>query len=224
MNKQIQNLKEEWTQREKTFGNHKRAVLFKRFPNWLNNSIHNRHMKFILKNIPNNCKSVLDVGAGYGRISQELKSIYPNTTFNGIELCKEFSVNYNKKIGPCFNGTVQDFHSDKKYDVIIIVTLLMYLNSVDRELTIKKLYSNLETGGTIICIEPAIEFINLWKKVTYKENASPTGGKVKYFKKIELQNLFLYPVYISKSINLVPFTKSTALHHAVVIKKPQVIT
>jgi len=223
MNNRINQLKKEWDDREKRLGQTKRAVLFKRFPAWLNNHIHKQHVRFVVQNIPQHANQLLDVGCGYGRISKEIKHHHPLLSFTGIELCTEFAAAYEREIGPCFNGAIQDFQPNKHYDVIIIVTLLMYLDGEEHQAIINKLWSILAPGGMMICIEPAIEFLNLWRRLTRTQFASPTGGSVYHFTQPELQGLFTQfddaELKNSMSVHLLPFLRSTILHHGVAVSK-----
>ena len=68
MKKRTDDLKKAWDEHQEILGLTKRAVLFKRFPDWLNESIHRRHVRFVLNNCPEVTKSILDVGCGYVRI------------------------------------------------------------------------------------------------------------------------------------------------------------
>jgi hypothetical protein len=52
MSQRIQHLKTEWEDRGHRLGLTQRAVLFKRFPRWLNDFIHRQHVRFVLQHIP----------------------------------------------------------------------------------------------------------------------------------------------------------------------------
>lgn len=45
MTERTDQLKKEWGERSERLGFTQRAVLFKRFPGWLNDSIHRRHVQ-----------------------------------------------------------------------------------------------------------------------------------------------------------------------------------
>lgn len=221
MNNSIKILQDAWNSRERKLGNTKRAVLFKRFPALLNNYIHKRHISFIKNNLPDYPNKLLDAGCGFGRVSSEIKKIYPNTKFHGVELCSNFAKHYNENLGPCYNGAIQDFKCNDKFDVILIVTLLMYLDQFERVDVLDKLWEYLSPGGVIISIEPAIEILNLWRRLTGKVNASPTGGEVYYFNKDELLDLFtsFSDAHVNDTMSLSLITRKAALHHGVVITK-----
>jgi SAM-dependent methyltransferase len=216
-------LKSEWDDRARRLGPTKRSVLFKRLPGFLNESIHRRHVGFLLKHIPPTAQNVLDVGCGYGRLSMEIKLARPQVSLYGVELSSEFSEVYNQEIGPCFNGPVEQFQAENTFDAIVLVTILMYLTPEDQTKIISQIWSYLNPGGTVICIEPAVEIVRLWRRITGKTSANPTGGTVNTYTSDELWNLFstLDGVELlgRTSINMIPGIASTALHHGLAVIK-----
>jgi SAM-dependent methyltransferase len=223
MTQRTDQLKEEWEQRSNQLGSTQRAVLFKRFPGWLNQSIHRRHIRFVDNNCPAGAHNVLDVGCGYGRISLELADRRPNLSFQGVDLCTEFADNYEQHVGPCFNGPIQEFRTDDHFDVILIITTLMYLTDEERQEVLHRLWSALNPGGRILCIEPASELFLLWRRLTGKESASPTGGTVQHFLRNQLVDSLVAlegaRITDTRSITLLPFVSSTAVHHCVAVEK-----
>lgn len=223
MSQRIDQLRQAWDERERRMGLTKRAVLFKRFPGWLNESIHRRHVQFVLRNLSRDTRSLLDVGCGYGRMSMEIKRRYPNIVFQGVDLCAEFAAAYEQEIGRCFEGPIQNFESDNSYDVIIIVTTLMYLDLEEHRPILTRLWSNLNAGGCLLCIEPAVDFLAWWRKLTGKASGSPTGGAVYYFNKAELTALVCSldgsVLLASSSIGMIPLLPVPVLHHAIAVRK-----
>lgn len=223
MTQRINELRRAWDEREQRLGGTKRAVLFKRFPNWLNESIHRRHMGFIVRHLPVEPTSFLDVGCGYGRISRELKPLLPAARFQGIDLCAGFAQQYRTHVGPCFTGSVDDFQTNSKYDVILVVTLLMYVDLQDQASTLERLWAHLVPGGCLICIEPAIEILTTFRRLTGKRAAAPTGGDVYHFRRDELHGLAeRLPganIAAAGSVRLIPFLSVTALHHCLAVNR-----
>lgn len=219
----IQRLKEEWEDRERQYGSTKRAVLLKRLPFWVNQYIHARHMQFIKSAIPENAKSVLDIGCGYGRVSGELKRYKPGLSFTGVEVCTGFAASYERDIGTCFCGAVEDFSSTEAFDFVILVTLLMYVRECDLPETMEKIWSFVAPGGALVCIEPAVELLNLWRRLASSGSASPTGGDVLHFRKNEMRSLFSSlpnaTIVKSMSVSIVPFVSATTVHHGLVVRK-----
>ena len=225
MNERTDELKREWEARSDQLGSTERAVLSKRFPGWLNHSIHRRHISFILDNCPGKLQSVLDVGCGYGRISSELAVRFPDARFRGVDLCTRFSAEYERTVGPCFNGPIQEFTTDERFDLILVVTTLMYLTSEERTEVLEQLWSLLAPGGRLICIEPASEMFQLWRRLTGKESASPTAGTVQHFLlhqlEGELAHLERSVVREKRSVTILPYVVSTAVHHGICLEKKE---
>lgn len=224
MSERTEQLKREWDRRSERLGSTQRAVLFKRFPDWLNQSIHRRHVRFVMENCPSRMSRVLDVGCGYGRLSFEVARRFPEARFQGVDLSTEFARHYEQHVGPCFNGAIQEFRSDDGYDLVLIVTTLMYLSTEEHAETLERLWCSLAPGGRILCIEPASELFILWRRLTGKTSASPTGGTVEHFLRQQLVEIFAHldgsRVVGARSVNLLPHIGATAVHHCVAIEKP----
>ena len=223
MQSRVQRMKQAWDERERQIGLTKRAVLFKRFPTVVNELIHRRHLRFVLQNIPDNAEQLLDVGCGYGRISREIKNRAPAISLQGVDLCTEFAIAYEKQIGPCFSGPIQEFSTNSRFDAIIVVTCLMYLDVDEHRPTLQRLWTMLNPRGCLICIEPAIEVLHLWRRVTGRAHASPTGGSVCHFRLSDLSQLCTdlpqSSLQATASVNLIPYLAVSALHHGVAVKK-----
>jgi len=219
----VNTLKSAWNARHSKYGATKRAVLLKRLPAWTNYYIHARHMRFIKSALTSQMISVLDIGCGYGRISRELKKFRPTLKFQGVELCGSFAQQFRKELGPCYDGPINEFNSDHEFDLVIIVTLLMYIQKDELDPIIKKIWRLLAPGGTLICIEPASELFHLWRSFGTNHQASPTGGQILYFDKSELADLFQNlpgaKLINTTSISLIPFAPATAIHHGISVRK-----
>lgn len=223
MSDRIDELRQAWNERSERLGLTKRAVLFKRFPGWLNESIHRRHVKFVLDHCSPSARKILDVGCGYGRISREIAAHRPGLSFQGVDLCTEFAKEYAREVGPCFDGPIQDFHSDERFDSIFIVTTLMYLDADEHEGLLQRLWSMLNSGGSIIYIEPASELFDLWRRLTGSDSASPTGGTIGHFSKQELHDKFINlegaRTSGTRSVNLLQFVAASSVHHEISVAK-----
>ena len=148
---------------------------------------------------------------------------FPQARFQGVDLSTEFGRHYARNVGPCYNGAIQDFRSEERFDLVLIVTTLMYLNVQEHEDVLGRLWSYLNPGGRIVCIEPASELFVNWRRLTGKESASPTGGTIEHFLKRELVDTFADleggRLVASKSVTLLPLFTTSAVHHAVAIEK-----
>jgi trans-aconitate methyltransferase len=223
MTDRIRQLESDWTERANSAGMTQRAVLFKRLPGWMNGYIHRQHVQFILKNWPTDASSVLDIGCGYGRIADAIRERHPRTRFQGVDLCPAFAREYEHKYGQCHTGPVQSFEPHDRYDVILFVTVLMYLDPSEQIAALKRIADALQPDGVAICIEPAVEIQETFRSLTGRNDASPTGGFIHYFRKSELRSL-LHTSGLSstmaRQIRLVPGVRRTALHHLIAAKRP----
>jgi SAM-dependent methyltransferase len=150
-----------WDERQRALGCTPRAVLFKRFPGWLNAWLHRRHVAFLLENLPLRAERILDVGCGYGRVSLAVKRERPHVAIEGVEFCAAFAEQFEKRVGRCHRVPIQEFRPEHRYEAILIVTLLMYLSEADRSQALSVLWQSLEPGGRLLCIEPAAEIAEL---------------------------------------------------------------
>ena len=221
MNNRIDRMKKEWDDRSTDLGIRKKAVLFKRFPTFLNYIIHRQHLRFIMDHLPAYPNTIMDAGCGYGRLSREIKQRHPHIAFQGVDFCDEFAREYKRNIGPCFCGPIEMFTCRDRFDMIFSVTLLMYLDHQGRKATIKKLWDLLNPGGVLISIEPAKEFNQMLARITGKANANPTGGEVGYFTASECKAYFedLERVVILNERPIGLIGRSIAVHHALSILK-----
>jgi len=224
MSKHMENISLSWTMRQKKFGNTTRSVLFKNLPNWMNDSIHKRHSEFVLENLPKMTSDVLDVGCGYGRMAAEIKKKNPSIKIQGVELCKPFADKFISDYGNCFVGSVQEYTPSKKFDVIIIVTVLMYTEISEISSIITKLWHSLNKNGRLICIEPSTSFLIEARRLLRKKELQPTGENVHYFSKSEFlevveKNLNSSMFVANQSFGLFPIISKPVIHHGLVFEK-----
>jgi 2-polyprenyl-3-methyl-5-hydroxy-6-metoxy-1,4-benzoquinol methylase len=165
---------------------------------------------------------ILDVGCGYGRITEELFQYKSDLEIEGVELNKAFSDYFLRHYGSCFNGSIQEFTPKKKYDLIIICTMLMYLSNTETIQVLDKLWKSLNQGGKIICIEPINNIIIKTRKFINSKYLKPTGNKVIYYREKQLDSLLnMSGSILSKKTNicLLPILNFPIIHRAVSRKK-----
>lgn len=195
------NLTKEWEIRSKEYGSTLKSVMFKNMPNVINKYFHNWHKNIILKQVTNKKNiNVLDIGCGYGRLSIPILKKNKNAKIVGVDISstyiKLFKKNTHQK---GYVGTIENIPNNiKKNDLIICVTVLMYLKNKDELLkTAKKMISLLKPNGKIILIENDYSgqifltffgLIPLIQNKIFSKNQSKTKGN--YFNKNELENIF----------------------------------
>lgn len=223
MNQNSDDLKREWNARSQQMGATHRSVLFKRFPGLINGWIHRQHVNFILEQMPPQPSRVLDVGCGYGRLSSALKRQRPNDMFQGVDFAEEFAREYELNVGPCFCGSAMDYQPKQEFDVILMVTILMYLDESEQYALLHRLWDFLRPQGRLIVIEPALELLQAFRLITRRKNASPTGGNVGHFTRRSLTSLVgsqpRANVLKSKKIVAIPLTQMVPVHHAIAVGK-----
>ena len=224
MDKNSIDLKASWKERQESLGSTKRSVLYKNFPGFLNNYVHDRHIQFILGQLPAAPDNILDLGCGYGRISTEIRNAHPASTIQGVELCDEFSEQFRKNVGECASGTIQDYQPTRKFDVILFITVLMYLTPGEIVGNLSKYWEALSPGGRFICIEPCNNMMVRLRKAANTKKLSPTGGDlVHYFGVGELSttlsNLPNSRILNHEKFGIIPLINMPRLHDGFSIQK-----
>lgn len=217
-------LKASWQARQEAFGSTKRSVLSKNLPDFMNNSLHARHVQFVFDQLTEGSSNILDLGCGYGRISAEIKKAYPECTIQGVELCDEFAEQFRREIGACASGTIQNYQPTRKFDVILFITVLMYVEPGKVVENLDKYWRALNPGGRFICIESCGNMFVRLRASTNNEKLSPTGGGlVHYFGEGELaallSNLTDSRVLRHKKFGIFPFANLPRLHDGFSVEK-----
>jgi trans-aconitate methyltransferase len=212
-----------WDERQRSLGCTPQAVLFKRFPGWLNAWLHRRHVRFLLANLPPRAERILDAGCGYGRLARAVAGARPQAAIEGVEFCQAFAEQFERAIGRCHRVPIQQFRPEHGYDAILIVTLLMYLSEAERPRVLSVLWESLDPGGRLICIEPAAELAELQARMRGRSSAAdPTSG-LRRFRLAELsawlRELPGASLRSASSIRLLPGIAASSLHHCVAAEK-----
>jgi len=155
---------EEWEKRGILYGSSCKSVLFKNMPEAANRHFHFSHLNFIcdsIHHIKNNCR-ILDVGCGYGRITMPLTQKLPEAEIIGIDISPAYVSLYKKNTGKnAFVGSIEAMPEGMgMFDLIISVTVMMYVQINQRRTMVKNLLEKLNSGGKLIMIEPDISGIN----------------------------------------------------------------
>jgi len=221
---QMEDIKRQWEQRQQLLGNTTRAVLFKNFPAAFNERLHRQHVAFLLRNTPARAASLLDAGCGYGRTALALRRQRPALQIEGIELCEEFAKAFEATVGPCFKGDIGAYQCTRHYDVITVVTLLMYLDAEQQTQALQKLWQCLRPGGRLVLIEPCANVLTALRKLFRVRKLAPTGGEVWYFSRSSLAALAAVALPDAKIVDTaafrMPYAGFVALHLGLALEKP----
>jgi 2-polyprenyl-3-methyl-5-hydroxy-6-metoxy-1,4-benzoquinol methylase len=168
-------------------------------PETANRHFHFSHLNFIydcIHDIKENCR-ILDIGCGYGRITMPLAQKLPAAEIIGMDISPAYVSLYKKNTGKnAFVGSIETIpESIGMFDLIISVTVMMYVQINQRRVMIRNLLKKLNPGGRLIMIEPDISginyqtgfgILNLIRKKASSGNIN-TGGQC--FSSSELTNL-----------------------------------
>jgi len=149
----------DWESRAQRFGSDPRGVLFKSLPPLLNGYLHDWHVAEVLRAMRRIDRSgavrVVDVGCGYGRLSDAILRAYPRAVLVGLDRSTTFAQLYTRA-GRGY-GVVADLKDvplqASSTDVILLVATLMYLDPDAQERLVADLLAALNPGGRLLIIE-----------------------------------------------------------------------
>ncbi len=148
-----------WEERSKKYKDKIEGVLPKSLPRYVNDYL-DEWMYEVIKNAIDEEKKVkiLDLGCGFGRISKRILKDFPKANIIGIDIAKTYVDIYNNSLNPRAKAYVGDIKEIKfkplSFDVIIIVTTLMYITVLNEQIkVIKKIKEILKKNGKVILIE-----------------------------------------------------------------------
>ncbi|MBI4450639.1 class I SAM-dependent methyltransferase [Candidatus Woesearchaeota archaeon] len=145
------NQNELWEVRSKELGASMKAVCIRSFPPSVNAVIHRWQTRRVL--IFPRGHHILDIGAGYGRLSKELVLTGVKTT--GIDVSPTFAKLYKQYTGqPCLVGTAAKLpFRDSSFDGAIAVVSWRYLDVVDRQAAAREAFRVTKPNGRLVVIE-----------------------------------------------------------------------
>lgn len=175
------------------------GVLLKGLPNNLNQAINDWQEAIIttkfVPHLPNHAHPyVLDLAAGYGRLSQVIQTQCPAATLVGMDFSLTYSQLYAKGIGNAVCADLRQLpFAPNSWDGILLATGLMYLDPEAVEVSVQQVLSGLKRDGVALFIEPGSEMMALLRMLRPKSGKSETGGNGFNIK--EYRHLFQQPGY-----------------------------
>lgn len=145
-----------WEERSRRWGASLRGVLFKNFPEVLNEHIHRWHLRVILDFLElKRPESLLDVGCGYGRLSTAIREKFSHIEMVGLDISPHYVSLYQQHLQrPAFVAGVEQIPDTVGvFDCILAVTVLMYVAKDNLPKAVSQLMNHLRSGGTCIVIE-----------------------------------------------------------------------
>ncbi len=145
-----------WELRSKEYQSDPRGVLPKSYPQKLNDYLHSWMSETIQNHAP--VGVTLDIGCGYGRLSQEILTFDDNNQTVGVDISETYVKLYNAALSPRGKAYVADMRAlplkNESVDTVVCVTSLMYLtNQKDQKTAIAEFARVLKPSGKLILIE-----------------------------------------------------------------------
>lgn len=123
--------------------------LVARIKEWMDNI----HFKKILKHIQGDQLHILDVGGGTGWLLSNLKKTEPRISFTQVVDINEEAGEIARKDGHAyFEGTIEKFQTDKKFNLILMLNLVEHV--ADPLALMEKAAELLALGGIILVKTP----------------------------------------------------------------------
>jgi len=151
----------------------------------------------MLKFIPENCVTFLEVGCGGGYFGKMLKINRPLADVHGIEICPEAAEEAKKNLDNVINSDINNALNslqDNHYDCFIFNDVLEHFaDPVD---VLKKLKPKLKNGGFIVASIPNVRYFSViydlivnkdWK---YQEEGILDYTHLRFFTKKSIPRLF----------------------------------
>ncbi len=206
-----------WQERGLKYHDTLQSVCFANLPDQLNTLIHNWQLNqiydFLSDFTRDSTAQVLDVGCGWGRIAKPLSERFHHWQMIGADPAPAMVELFNKNLaghGQAMIGSLPKLKfADQSFDVVIIVTALMYLSSdAERHQAAREISRLLKVGGRCIVIEnnrlgwhisTGFGISQIWERKT-----PPTGGYI--FSSSEIFDLFSSVNLVVKKITGMPTT------------------
>src|SRR3990167_7184886 len=154
-----------WEDRSRKYGYSIEGVLDRSLPRPLNKYLDDWMYSKIESVIPKGKKAVLlDLGCGYGRMSQRILENYPLVRAVGVDISPHYVDLYNKKLSPrgraiCNSIEKVNFKKNSVDVAIIIVTLMYFKNENRRKKVLAAMFKAVKTRGKFVIIEPTKMYI-----------------------------------------------------------------
>ncbi len=102
--------------------------------------------------IPENISFLLDAGCARGIYGKSLKKFRPEIEVTGVEMNPEMAAEAGKYYDRIFNGRIEDFHSDRGFDLINCGDMIEHLH--DPWAVLRRFYELLSPSGFLVLSLP----------------------------------------------------------------------
>lgn len=168
-----------WEHRARALGDTPRGVLVQGFSEALNQHLHQWHAMLIrqrlLPFLPHGA-TLLDLGAGYGRLSRVVQDARPDVHLLGLDFSLTYCRLYHaQRLGAIVCGDVSHVpFMPAAVEAIVAVTALMYVAPAQRRQVMAEVLAVLRPGGLALFVDPGMEYLRLIRLLSRR--GSPTGG------------------------------------------------
>lgn len=196
--RRFEDLRKRWEDRAKLFGNHTAGVLYQGLSSSLNNYIDAFHLgclkQSLLDRLPRNT-CLIDVGCGYGRISQAIRRERPDIEIIGCDFSLPYCHLFSRDLAAptvCCQIDNMPFAA-RTFDAAAVVTSLMYIRQELRQHVASGILDLLRPGGLVLFIEPSQEVLEIIGAIRPNSGRATTGGTglaVREFRELRLAGNF----------------------------------
>ena len=164
-----------WDYRAKILKDEYKSVMPQSFPDIVNIHIHNLHIREVESFLPLSNAYVLDVGCGWGRVSESLAKKNRSAKFFGIDISSGFVDLFNQHLKQRGKAIVGDMRNlpfkNQTFDLVYNVEAFEYLSHErDQEKSISEMLRVLKNDGAMILIAPdnyGLQAIRLWGLIPF---------------------------------------------------------
>lgn len=202
-----------WEQRAYESNRDIKGVLFRGLSEQSNLHVHDWHawivLNVLLPRLPQQAR-LLDLGCGYGRLSDVVARARPDIEIVGQDIASGYCRIFAESHGRCvLASAMQPPFRDACFDGILGVTCLMYAPRVSVPSTLALLNLLLRPRGVILMLDPGIEMQKAAALVRRRRAVSPTGGSG--FGSIEYRQLLVRAGFTVAAAGGNPFLSSVLL-------------
>lgn len=182
-----------WEQRAQESNRDIKGVLFRGLSEQSNLHLHEWHawivLNVLLPRLPQRAR-LLDLGCGYGRLSDVVARARPDIEIVGQDIASGYCRIFTESHGRCvLASAMQPPFRDGCFDGILGVTCLMYAPRESVPNTLVSLNMLLRPRGVVLMLDPGSEMQKVAAVVRGRRAMSPTGGSG--FGMIEYQRLLV---------------------------------